>query len=278
MTMSKTVCPHLLIFTDLDGTLLDHHTYSFAAAQEALDSIAAASIPLILCSSKTRAEMETWRRRLQNGFPFVSENGGAVYFPPESPRTQCALMKEDYYVVELGMPRTELLRRFVKLKDLFGTAIRGLSEMDVDELARLTGLSTSEAELACDREYSEPFLFYGDEDARSLLSKTVASLGLRVTRGGRFYHLLAGNDKGKAVRTVIEAYMHTAANLKTIAVGDSANDIPMLQVVDVPVLVQKPDAGYEPDAVRVCGTFLAPGIGPEGWNSAVLQLLREHLL
>jgi len=187
-------------------------------------------------------------------------------------------MKEDYYVVELGMPRTELLRRFVKLKDLFGTDIRGLSEMDADELARLTGLSTSEAELACDREYSEPFLFYGDEDARSLLSKTVASLGLRVTRGGRFYHLLAGNDKGKAVRTVIEAYMHTAANLKTIAVGDSANDIPMLQVVDVPVLVQKPDAGYEPDAVRVCGTFLAPGIGPEGWNSAVLQLLREHLL
>ncbi|MDT8419474.1 MAG: hypothetical protein RQ754_03500 [Desulfuromonadales bacterium] len=29
----------IFVFTDLDGTLLDHHEYSFAAAQPAFDQI-----------------------------------------------------------------------------------------------------------------------------------------------------------------------------------------------------------------------------------------------
>jgi mannosyl-3-phosphoglycerate phosphatase len=46
-----------VIFTDLDGTLLDPENYSFKDAQPALDLIRAKGIPLVLCSSKTRAEM-----------------------------------------------------------------------------------------------------------------------------------------------------------------------------------------------------------------------------
>lgn len=276
MTVSDSASPHLIIFTDLDGTLLDHHTYSFAAAREALESVAAASIPLIFCSSKTRAEIEMWRRKLRNRFPFITENGGAVFFPPESPRPQAALKKDGYYVVELGMPRGELLKRFAELKVLFGEGIRGLSEMEAHELIRITGLSANEAERAGAREYTEPFVFKGDEEDHRRLGQAVACRGLRLTHGGRFYHLLAHNDKGKAVRIVAEAYAHSILNLKTVAVGDSANDVPMLQVVDVPVLVQKPGSLYDTDASRIPGVIQAPGVGPEGWNSAILQILRKQ--
>ena len=76
-----TTTPKLVIFSDLDGCLLDRQTYSFEPAQAALRLIKGKIIPLILVSSKTRVEIEEYRRRLKNDHPFVSENGGAVFIP-----------------------------------------------------------------------------------------------------------------------------------------------------------------------------------------------------
>src|SRR3989338_10179164 len=75
----KTWMPKTIIASDLDGTLLDSTDYSFAAAQPALAMIRARDVPLVLCSSKTRAEIEEYRRRLDNGHPFIAENGGGVF-------------------------------------------------------------------------------------------------------------------------------------------------------------------------------------------------------
>ena len=78
---STTTTRKLVIFTDLDGTLLDRNTYSFEPAQSTLHLIKQKNIPLVLSSSKTRAEIEFYRRRLENDHPFISENGGAVFIP-----------------------------------------------------------------------------------------------------------------------------------------------------------------------------------------------------
>ncbi|MCG7852909.1 MAG: HAD hydrolase family protein, partial [Methanosarcinaceae archaeon] len=47
-----------VVFTDLDGTLIDHDTYSYKAARPALAALKKQGIPLIFCTSKTRAEIE----------------------------------------------------------------------------------------------------------------------------------------------------------------------------------------------------------------------------
>lgn len=73
----------IIIFTDLDGTLLHPNIYSFAKARPALNLIKEEGIPLVLCSSKTRAEMEVYRERLGNNHPFVSENGGGIFIPKD---------------------------------------------------------------------------------------------------------------------------------------------------------------------------------------------------
>ncbi|CAG0948086.1 partial Glucosyl-3-phosphoglycerate/mannosyl-3-phosphoglycerate phosphatase, partial [Anaerolineae bacterium] len=73
--------PNTIIFSDLDGTLLDAADYSFAAAKPALAMIHERGIPLILCSSKTRSEIEIYRRRLDNVHPFIAENGGGIFIP-----------------------------------------------------------------------------------------------------------------------------------------------------------------------------------------------------
>ena len=264
----------VIIFSDLDGTLLDHNTYSFDAATEALILIRERGIPLLLCSSKTRAEIEVWRKRLDNNDPFISENGGAVFIPDaqilKENNTKC---KEGYHVIEFGIHYVELIKQFKNLKDTLGNKIKGFSEMEVDELIDLTGLSKADAVLAKKREYSEPFLFKGTNDDYNKLEKTTKRMKLNLTKGGRFFCLVGDNDKGKAVNIISEMYKEKHPELKTIAVGDSYNDLPMLKAVDIPVLVKKPNEEYE--RLNAFSNFLfASQVGPRGWNEAILKLLK----
>src|SRR4030067_2984995 len=138
-----------IIISNLDGTLLDSTSYSFAAAQPALEVIRARGIPLVLCSSKTRAEIEGYRQRLNNRHPFISENGGGIFIPRgyfAEPVEAEAF--DDYGLIRLGMPYAEIRKRFVRLREQLGATVRGFADMTDEEVAALTGLSHDEAELA----------------------------------------------------------------------------------------------------------------------------------
>ena len=69
----------LLVVTDLDGSLLDHHDYNWDAASEWLARLKQHQIPLVICSSKTAAEIVPLQKKLGiSGAPFIAENGACV--------------------------------------------------------------------------------------------------------------------------------------------------------------------------------------------------------
>lgn len=271
----KAPTSSLIIFTDLDGTLLDHYTYSFAPAHQALKKIADAHIPLIFCSSKTRAEIDVWRKKIPNHYPFVVENGGAIFFPPdwEISVTGELREKDGYHVLETGTAHPDLMVQFELFKRSLGGELTGLSEMAVEQIARITGLSKQNAGLAKKREYSEPFIFSGDRNDFELLEKMVSQRNLTLTRGGRFFHLMGDNDKGKAVYLIAEIYRKHVPEVKTVALGDSANDRSMVAMADVGIMVQKPGGGYDETLKKLPNIVRARGVGPAGWNQALLKLL-----
>jgi mannosyl-3-phosphoglycerate phosphatase len=273
-------CPYL-IFSDLDGTLLDHDTYGFEEAQRALLCIKALGIPLILCSSKTRVEIESLRKALNNNDPFVAENGAAIFIPrgilnpiPLFPLTFNEI--EGYRVIELGASYQKLKASFAEIKAVTGIKATGFSEMSIEQIAQTTGLSFDQAALAKQREYSEPFLFLEENpNARwSRLEQEVLKRDLKLVKGGRFYHLIGPNDKGKAVRLLRELYQKTNRSLVSIGLGDSPNDFPMLENVSVPVLIQKKIGKIEPWPGST-PVYRPREIGPKGWNAFILDLLKE---
>ncbi|TKS59493.1 MAG: mannosyl-3-phosphoglycerate phosphatase [Nitrospira sp.] len=268
----------MIVFTDLDGTLLDGTSYSFDAAREAMAELRAHEIPLVLVSSKTRAEIEPIRLQLQNDHPFIVENGGGIFIPKgyfDGP-VEGATVRGEYEVVELGIPYARLRASLKEIQHALGIPLRGLGDMTELEIAQRTGLSKAEAVLAKQREYDEPFIIDGPlfqiEDVR----RESAEHGLRCTSGGLFHHLTGEHDKGQACRLLIDCYRHRSTAMGerviTVAVGDSANDLSMLLAVDRPILVQKPNGSYDPE-VRVPNIILAPSTGPVGWNKAVLEIL-----
>lgn len=264
----------LLVFTDLDGTLLDHNTYSFEPALPAIALLESKEIPIVICTSKTGAEIERYRKLLGNNHPFISENGGGIFVPDGYFTREFGYDKNigGYMVIELGRP-SESLREILKsISGETGIGIKGLSDMSVSEIMEHTGLDEESAKLAGNRDYSEPFIVYGDENDVETVITQIHKRGYNHTRGGRFHHILGGNDKGKAVRILTGLFERDGGKFKTVALGDSLNDLPMLEAVDLPVLVQKPDGKYD-SQIKLENITYADGAGPYGWNSAILKLL-----
>lgn len=261
-----------VIFTDLDGTLLHPKTYSFEDALPALRLIRQRGVPLVVVSSKTRAEIEVWRKRLGNEHPFVSENGGGVFVPAGYPLLRPRGVPMGDYVVTVLGERYETIRTgFRRVRRELGTAVQGFGDMTAGEVARLTGLPDVEAALARERDFDEPFVFGQGPDAAFL--EAIEGLGFRWTRG-RFYHIMGASDKGRAVRLLKTWYEEKRGRIVTVGLGDALNDLPLLREVDHPVLVRREDGTHD-DGVSLPGLTRTAGIGPAGWNDAVLALLEK---
>ncbi|MCP9453423.1 MAG: HAD-IIB family hydrolase [Nitrospira sp.] len=268
----------LVVFTDLDGTLLDSRTYRCDEAHEALEQLRARGIPVVLVSSKTWAEMEPIRDHLRNDHPCIVENGGALlipigYFPSLLSTTGGS---GAYHIVEFGIPYVALRQALKEIAQETGLVLKGCGDLSVHEVAAQTGLSHAQAALAKQRQYDEPFIIEGSSAVSAALATAITNRGLRWTKGDRWHHLTGPHDKGHAVRYLIQCYRQAAADqgqhCTTVALGNSLNDLPMLAAVDIPVLVQQQDGSYEP-SIDLPGLIRAPAPGPIGWNQALSSLL-----
>lgn len=268
-----------VIFTDLDGTLLDAETYRWEAAAEALERLCAAHIPVMLCTSKTRAETEPLRDALGLTDPFVVENGGAIYVPRHYfPFTvPGAHPRSSFEVLELGTPYDKLVHALEEAAAATGVEVRGFFQMSSAEVATLCGLDPEAAARARQREYDEPFVLEArDAEKQERFFARLQQQGLRSVRGGRFWHLMGNNDKGVAVERLTELYRQRDGEISTVGLGDSPNDADFLRAVDVPILVAQPDGSHDEEVRNLIPTArLAPGAGPVGWNAAVLELLER---
>jgi mannosyl-3-phosphoglycerate phosphatase len=260
-----------VIFTDLDGTLLHPVDYSFDAALPALGLINKRAIPLVLTSSKTRAEIEVYRERLSNHDPFISENGGAAFIPEDYfPFSTAGEKTDGYKEITLGTPYPKVRKALEEIRDLTGAKIRGFGDMTGLEVAKLSGLTPDEAELSKKREFDEPFIIEGDESVKKKVLGWIEKKGFFWTRG-RFFHIMGPHDKATAVKILKDLFRSFYGKIVTIGIGDSLNDVPLLEEVERAVLVRKKDGGYEP--VSITGLLRADGVGPAGWNSAVIEIV-----
>ncbi len=263
-----------LIFTDLDGTLLDRDTYSWEAARQALDRLRRQGVPWVLVTSKTRAEVEFWRRCLQNEHPFIVENGGAAFVPlgyfPRAVRG--GKRRDSYEAIEWGTPYEELVADLQRASQTSQCRVRGFHEMTPEEVARVCDLPLEQAVLSRQREYDEPFLIL-DPNRAGALAAAIEDQGRRWTRGGRFWHILGANDKARAVEALSALFKRGNAPLRTIGLGDGLNDASFLNAVAVPVLIRSPQVA-ELKAMVPRG-LVTDRPGPEGWNEAVLALIGD---
>ncbi len=228
----------VIVFSDLDGTLIDEK-YSFSGAKKTVEQLLTQNAALVLCSSKTRAEIEYYRAALSIGDPFISENGGGVFVSKKYFKQISGFSKiqGDYYVFELGIPYNELRQKLVSAITKAGCQILGFGDMSTEMVSEVTGLELGFADLAKRREYDEPFQVL--KCPKSQVFEIIKREGLLVVEGDRFCHATGRHSKGDAVNVLKRLYMQNFKRTITFGVGNSTNDLSMLEVVDFPFFREK---------------------------------------
>ncbi|UTA49070.1 HAD-IIB family hydrolase [Simiduia sp. 21SJ11W-1] len=267
-----------LVFTDLDGTLLDHHNYSFEPAKAQLNELREQGIPLICNTSKTFAELLPLREKLGNHAPFITENGAGVYLPlhflPERAihRLGNASLQHGYWRFGLSHPRSYWQMLLAQAKAFHGL-YASFQQMGSKGIAQTTGLSAEAAALANQREFSEPLLWLGDNQSKRTFAEHMHQMGAKVVEGGRFLHIVGNSDKGKALRWLAGVYEYkNKLPTCTLAAGDGANDAPMLQAADHALVVRSP-VNPPPEVPNHPSMIISEAPGPAGWAPGIAQLL-----
>lgn len=249
----------LLVFTDLDGTLLSHADYGWDAALPALHRLADIGAGVVMASSKTAAEITVLRQQMGLGhWPAIVENGAGRLEPAGTP-------------TNAGSHYAQLRDKLNEIPSTLRCQFNGFGDIAADEVADITGLPRPDAVLAKQRAFSEPGLWSGTEQEKADFLSALAAQGIAAREGGRFLTLSFGGTKADQMAKITAEL----APASTMALGDAPNDVEMLATADFGVIVANPHRAALPSLTgentgRITRTTLA---GPEGWNTAVLAHL-----
>lgn len=269
----------LIVFSDLDGTLLDHSTYQSDAAEATLQQLRNIKVPIILNTSKTFAEVKEIHNSLKLNTPFIIENGAAIYIPKGTFKQQPADTKtvDDFWVKSFCVERQHWLNLLSSKATQYAQHYRGFSKLTDSSLSQLTGLTLEEASRAKQRQYGEPIQWLSDDVTKTQFIQHLTKLGATVVRGGRFIHVGGYSDKGHALSWLTKIYQDNlgSGSILTVALGDGENDNSMLEAANIAVQIRSPVHDY-PTLNRQDRTIQTLQYGPEGWAKAMQQILSDH--
>jgi len=272
ISAAMTSIVSVIVVTDLDGTFLNHHNYSYEAALPAVDKLSSLNIPIIYCSSKTRSEILLLRQQTANMAPFIVENGAAI----------CAVEIGGHNKdIVFGRHYKDIRQALVAIRKEKGFSFKGFGDMGSAEIAARTGLSLADAELAREREFSEPLIWQDSEENLVDFLHCLSAADLTVQEGGRFLTVAGDNDKGRALDWLRDYYQQrlnnesdTKAHLQIIALGDSPNDETLLNGADIAVIVHS-EKSEQLKVIKPQKIIRTKAQGAEGWCSAIMGLLAE---
>jgi len=263
-----------IIFTDLDGTLLDHTDYNTSNVSELLQQLQSAHIPVVFNTSKTFCEVAEIKNELSIQQPFIVENGAAVYIPEnyfELKPIGCKKIGE-YWCFALAKPLSSLLSDLESLDTQYKTHYKLFSNLTSEQISELTGLTDAQAKRAQTRDYSDPLYWYGNDDLLNTFVQDVKALGYDIKIGGRFIHIAKNTDKSAAQQWLVKQFTHHFRKpLTVIALGDSDNDKQMLEQANIAIIIANP-ASKKPVKLSHNKARYSQSPAPLGWIEEITSL------
>ena len=260
-----------IFITDLDGTLLGKHDFNFGIIKSDLTGLLTAGHLLVIASSKTKIEIESFCDELGRRVPYIYENGAGVgnfsllsgcEAPLHSHKNPNAIQTDALLTTwERHIPLSLRSRcHFIK-------------DMDVDAQKACLGLGATALDRAMKRFFSLPFIFSGSALEIRNLEYLAALAGLSIQQGGRVFNLSGRHDKADYLPKIREWATMSKATPVLIVLGDSKNDIEMLKQADVSCIIPDENGYCLNFGNRNSPTIIAPRPAPLGWLDAVEEAL-----
>ena len=255
----------ILIFTDLDGSLLHRDTFKFDSIKDYIVSLVNRGIIIIPNSSKTEKEIEKFSEELGVKLPYISENGSSI--------KGLNLINANFpNKIVLSREKEELIKIFNdKVPEQLKNKCIEISKINKKKQEKIFGQKDDNLKNALNRKYTLPFLFKGDKTEKNKLSKILSSSSLTLQEGGRVVNLCDNINKVKSMNKVIKILKKTEDRIKSIAVGDNYNDLEMLKNCDIPCLVFNDK--FKLDQINIDNLIFSNKPSPEGWADVIKKAL-----
>jgi len=252
----------LLLFSDVDGTLLDRDGHYAMSADELAPFTR--SLLIVLASSRTVLELSRNQRALGITGPVVAENGAVIAFPWHELHACCGSRDQIdgrlWCVITLGVTAASI--RAAILREAAQLGLDFVDQLDVDP--------------ALDRRASVCLRpgYGASTSTLAPLAARLATLGYTAASGGDWLAVTQHADKGRGARAVLtELAERGETPLVVGAVGDGDNDVPLLCAADQRYVIAR-DNGTWHDALRVVPNVTCMARhGIAGWRDVVTNFV-----
>ena len=256
----------ILIFTDLDGTLLNRDNFKFESTKPFLKELKKKDIIIIPNSSKTEDEIIEFNNEADFKYPFVSENGSIIH-------NLNFLNHEFPDKIMLARHTHEIQNIFDKnINQDLKSKCKVISSLTMSEQTQIFGLPENKLKQVFKRSCTIPIIFEGNNEEKLSLKKLLLKNGLDYMEGGRVLNLGDRINKADAMKKITQMLENKfRCKPKTIAVGDNHNDLEMLQNSDIPCLVKNDK--FLKKNLQIKNLIISKQAAPEGWVEIVLSLI-----
>ena len=258
----------IIIFTDLDGSLLNKDTFRFDEIEDYFKELISVGIIIIPNSSKTETELLDFNKEYSLNLSFITENGSSIH---------------GLNLIHKNLPeKISISRPVEKIYEIFNKnisydlkqKIKFVSKLDEQEQKRIFGLPLNKIKLALERKYSIPIQFNGSEEEKNELTKTINDAGLTVQTGGRIINICDKVNKSVAIVKTLELISNEIKNeIITIGVGDNQNDIDMLKEADYSCLVKNDN--FDSSLINIDNLIKSSEPSPKGWADVIKTAIQK---
>ena len=260
---------NILIFTDLDGSLLNHNNFKFNTIKPFILKCLRNNIRIIPNTSKTKNEVESFSEQLGVDIPYIVENGSAIH----NLDLVCSHFGKNNKSLILSRTADEIFEIFNNKVPL---SLRNqclfLKDMNASKQSKVLGLNGEKLTSALNRLYSIPLIFNGPIEIKNELISIFNDLDIKLHEGGRVINICDNCSKGDAMKIMLKKMEGVKKKYHSIVIGDSPNDMSMLALSNQPCVVPLPDHENLKN-FKIKKVIRANQVAPDGWKEVVLKSL-----
>ncbi len=258
----------IIIFTDLDGSLLDNDTFEFDEIEDYFRELISKGIKIIPNSSKTEAELLDFNEQNNLDLSFITENGSSIH----------GLNKIHQNLSDkiiISRTKDEIRNIYESNISLdFKNKITHILELDIEKQQKILGLPLDKVQLAIKRDYSLPIKFNGTEIEKNEFIKIMKNSGLTIQAGGRIMNVCDNINKSIAMSEAIRLMKKELNDeIITIGVGDNENDIEMIKNADYSCLVK--NENFDSSLINIDNLIKSDEPSPKGWSDVIKTALQK---
>lgn len=269
--MFKALKYRALIFTDIDGTLINGELSKDLGHY--INRLSSLGFPVIPITMKTVSEViYLWNKLGADLSAAIVEGGGAIYYSYSNDFILSGGRYDhcvDMYFIKVAKCLTEIENYLKVLEGKCSSKVLRLTKLPPELISELTNLSLEEAVLARRRSFSEAF-YTNEAKCFNEIVEAAKSIGLTTMATGRFIHV-STSSKGRAIREFLRNSF--IKHLPTIGLGDSELDEDFLELMDVAIVV----SSNERISLRRLDYSISPEAPPNGWVKAVERTIIKFI-